>query len=267
MTRREISMETTNMQTAENMPVVSQAEPTTEPKLPTLADVIGVETGKQEQVQTPASEAIPDQEPGWYAKRRAKDRADWEAENNAKMAPVLSQLAQLQEYRLGVEADKLVASGKISDRDMAIDYLRSKEGIPAPTTPAATTPPRDERGRFTTTNTPAPQTEVPNDVQVRANELYAQAKTLQKASGVDVLGVYRSNPAFAEKVNSGEWDMVDVLKAAQSAPEQAMRAPAPVRASNGNGIGSANFMTMSSETFAKVNEELRKGGRINMQTY
>ena len=258
-------METTNMQMAENMPVVAQpANP--EPQIPTLADVIGVEAGKQEQVQPPAPEAIPDQEPGWYAKRRAKDRADWEAENNAKMAPVLSQLAQLQEYRIGIEADKLVASGKISDRDMAIDYLRSKEGMLAPT-PAATTPPRDERGRFTSTNTPAPQTEVPNDVQVRANELYAQAKTLQKASGVDVLGVYRSNPAFAEKVNSGEWDMVDVLKAAQSASEQAMRAPAPVRASNGNGIGSANFMNMSSEAFAKVNEELRKGGRINMQTY
>ena len=258
-------METTVMQPVDGMTFVNQPA-TPEPQIPTLADVIGVDAGKQEQIQTPASEAIPDQEPGWYAKRRAKDRADWEAENNAKMAPVLSQLAQLQEYRLGVEADKLVASGKISDRDMAIDYLRSKEGIPAPTT-AATTPPRDERGRFTSTNTPAPQTEVPNDVQVRANELFAQAKTLQKASGVDVLGVYRSNPAFAEKVNSGEWDMVDVLKAVQSAPEQTMRSPAPVRASNGNGIGSANFMNMSSEAFAKVNEELRKGGRINMQTY
>lgn len=258
-------METTVMQPVDGMTFVNQPA-TPEPQIPTLADVIGVDAGKQEQIQTPASEAIPDQEPGWYAKRRAKDRADWEAENNAKMAPVLSQLAQLQEYRLGVEADKLVASGKISDRDMAIDYLRSKEGIPSPTT-AATTPPRDERGRFTPTNTPAPQTEVPNDVQVRANELYAQAKTLQKASGVDVLGVYRSNPAFAEKVNSGEWDMVDVLKAAQSASEQTMRSPVPVRASNGNGIGSANFMNMSSEAFAKVNEELRKGGRINMQTY
>ena len=121
-------METTNMQMAENMPVVSQATTNPEPKMPTLADVIGDQAGAQEQVQTPAAsnEAIPAQEPGWYAKRRAKDRADWEAENNAKMAPVLSQLAQLQEYRIGVEADKLVASGKIVDRDMAMDYLRSK---------------------------------------------------------------------------------------------------------------------------------------------
>lgn len=259
-------METTNIQMTEGMPVVTQVT-TPEPQIPTLADVIGDQTSGQEQAQlTDASnETVPAQEPGWYAKRRAKDRADWEAENNAKMAPVLSQLAQLQEYRLGVEADKLVASGKISDRDMAIEYLRNKEGIPAP---AAATPPRDERGRFTSPNTPAPQTEVPNEVQQRANELYAQAKTLQKYSGVDVLGVYRSNPAYAEKVNSGEWDMADVLRASQeAAPAQQVRTPAPVRSSNGNGIGSPNFMNMTSEAFAKVNEELRKGGRINMQTY
>lgn len=256
-------MENTNIQMVENMPVVTQPS-NPEPAMSTLADVIGEQPGAPAQVQN-NDDAIPQQEPGWYAKRRQKDRADWEAENNAKMAPVLSQLAQLQEYRLGIEADKLVASGKISDRDMAIEYLRNKEGLPAP---AAATPPRDERGRFTSPNTPAPQTEVPNEVQQRANELYAQAKTLQKFSGVDVLGVYRSNPAYAEKVNSGEWDMADVLRAAQeAAPAQQVRTPAPVRSSNGNGIGSPNFMTMTSEAFAKVNEELRKGGRIDMRTY
>ena len=255
-------METTNMQMAENMPVVSQATTTPEPKIPTLADVIGDQAGAQEQVQTPAAsnDAIPAQEPGWYAKRRAKDRADWEAENNAKMAPVLSQLAQLQEYRIGVEADKLVASGKITDREMAMDYLRSKEGILAP---AATTPPRDDRGRFTTQTPTAP--EIPSDVQQRANELYAQAKTLQKFSGVDVLGVYRANPEYAERVNSGEWDMADVLKASQMNTAQPASAPAPVRAPNSGGIGSANFRNMTAEQFHKVNEALSRGGKIDMR--
>ena len=255
-------METTNMQMAENMPVVSQATTTPEPQIPTLADVIGDQAGAQEQVQTPAAsnDAIPAQEPGWYAKRRAKDRADWEAENNAKMAPVLSQLAQLQEYRIGVEADKLVASGKITDREMAMDYLRSKEGIPAP---AATTPPRDERGRFTTQTPTAP--EIPSDVQQRANELYAQAKTLQKFSGVDVLGVYRANPEYMERVNSGEWDMTDVLKASQTNPAQPASAPPPVRSPNSGGIGSANFRNMTAEQFHKVNEALSRGGKIDMR--
>lgn len=255
-------METTNMQMAENMPVVSQATTTPEPQIPTLADVIGDQAGAQEQVQTPATsnDAIPAQEPGWYAKRRAKDRADWEAENNAKMAPVLSQLAQLQEYRIGVEADKLVASGKITDREMAMDYLRSKEGIPAP---AATTPPRDERGRFTTQTPTAP--EIPSDVQQRANELYAQAKTLQKFSGVDVLGVYRANPEYMERVNSGEWDMTDVLKASQTNPAQPASAPSPVRSPNSGGIGSANFRNMTAEQFHKVNEALSRGGKIDMR--
>lgn len=255
-------METTNMQMAENMPVVSQATTTPEPQIPTLADVIGDQAGAQEQVQTHAAsnDAIPAQEPGWYAKRRAKDRADWEAENNAKMAPVLSQLAKLQEYRIGVEADKLVASGKITDRDIALAYVRSQEGIPAP---AATTPPRDERGRFTTQTPTDP--EIPSDVQQRANELYAQAKTLQKFSGVDVLGVYRANPEYMERVNSGEWDMTDVLKASQMNTAQPASAPSPVRSPNSGGIGSANFRNMTAEQFHKVNEALSRGGKIDMR--
>lgn len=262
-------METTNMQMAENMPVVTQpANP--EPQIPTLADVIGVEAGKQEQVQIPEASndnTIHQKIPGWYKDRAAKDRAKWEAENDAKMAPILSQLAQLQEYRIGIEADKLVASGKISDRDMAIDYLRSKEGIPAPTT-AATTPPRDERGRFVSTdNNPTASKEIPADLQQRANELYAQAKTLQKFSGVDVLGVYRANPEYMERVNSGEWDMADVLKASQSSNTTAspVNTPAPVRSSNGNGIGSVDFHNMADEQFKKVNEALSRGGKIDMR--
>lgn len=253
-------METTNTQMTENMPVVSPVTP--EPQIPTLADVIGVEAGKQEPVQN--DNAIPQQEPGWYADRRAKDRAKWEAEHQAEMATIRAQMAQLQEYRIGVEADKLIASGKISDRDMAIEYLRNKEGLPAQT-PAANAPARDERGRFVSNN-PAP-TEIPSDVQQRANELYAQAKTLQKFSGVDVLGIYRANPEYMERVNSGEWDMADVLKASQSnaAPAQPEYVPAPVRSSNGNGIGSASFRNMTAEQFSKVNEALSRGGKIDMR--
>jgi hypothetical protein len=261
-------METTNMQTAENMPVVSQAETTPEPQIPTLADVIGVEADKQEQVQTAAPESIPQQEPGWYAARRAKDRAKWEAEHQAEMAEIRSQMAQLQEYRIGIEADKLVASGKISDRDMAIDYLRSKEGMPAPEPVAATNPARDERGRFVSpNNNPTASKEIPADIQQRANELYAQAKTLQKFSGVDVLGVYRANPEYMERVNSGEWDMADVLKASQSdnATASPVNAPAPVRSSNGSGIGSVNFRNMTHDQFKKVNEALSRGGKIDMR--
>ena len=221
--------------------------------------------GAQEQVQpTDASNenTIPQKEPGWYKDRAAKDRAKWEAENNAKMAPILSQLAQLQEYRIGVEADKLVASGKISDRDIAMEYLRNKEGVPAP---AATAPQRDERGRFVSPNNPALMREVPSDLQTRANELYAQAKTLQKVSGVDVIGVYRSNPAYAEKVNSGEWDMADVLMAAQSVPAQQMRAPTPVRYPNGIGLGEVSVRGMTDEQFALLNEALAKGRTIDMR--
>ena len=257
-------MEMTNMQMTENMPVVTQPAPP-EPKLPTLADVIGVDAGKQEQVQT-TTENPPAQEPGWFQGRLQKERAKWDADHQAAMNAMQAQVNELREYRIGQEADKLVASGKIADREMAMDYLRSKEGIPAPTTPAATTPARDERGRFVSNpNTTAP-TEIPADIQQRANELYAQAKTLQKVSGVDVLGVYRANPEYMERVNSGEWDMADVLKASQqTGAAPSLTAPAPVRSPNGNGIGSVNFRNMTAEQFNKVNEALSRGGKIDMR--
>lgn len=254
-------MENTNIQMTENMPVVPQVTESTEPAVSTLADVIGAQTSAPEQVQN--EEAIPMQEPGWYAKRRQKDRADWEAENNAKMAPVLSQLAQLQEYRLGVEADKLVASGKISDRDMAIEYLRNKEGIPAPVTATPSTPPRDEQGRFVAKN-PEPNAAV----KQRANMLFAQAGNIKDATGVDVMAIYNTDPDVKAKVLSGEWDFTNVLmqyKAEEPADAPAHTAPAPVRSANGIGMGGVDIRHMSGEQFRKLNEFLASGGRVDVR--
>lgn len=259
-------METTNMPTVENMPVVAQTV-NPEPQIPTLADVIGDTAGVPEPVQT--QQTPPAQEPGWFQGRLQKERAKWDADHQAVMNAMQAQVNELREYRIGQEADKLVASGKIADRDMAMDYLRSKEGIPAPAVSPANVPARDERGRFTANPTTTNPTEIPADVQQRANELYAQAKTLQKYSGVDVLGVYRANPEYMERVNSGEWDMADVLKASSQAAAPAASqpgyAPSPVRSPNGSGIGSANFRNMTTEQFNKVNEALSRGGKIDMR--
>lgn len=255
-------MDTTNMQMAENMPVVTQpANP--EPQLSTLADVIGEQPAAQEQVQTPEASndnTIPQKIPGWYKDRAAKDRAKWEAENEAKMAPILSQLAQLQEYRIGIEADKLVASGKISDRDMAIDYLRSKEGMPAPTTPATpNTPPRDEKGRFVASN-PEPDAAV----KQRATMLFTQAGNIKDATGVDVLAIYNTDPDVRAKILSGEWDFTNVLMQHKAeAPAPAPTAPAPVRSANGIGMGGVDIRHMTSEQFHRMNEFLAHGGKID----
>ena len=248
-------MENTNMQMVEGMPVAPQTS-NTEPAMATLADVIGDQMAAEKQVQN--DDAIPMQEPGWYAKRRQKDRAEWEAENNAKMAPVLSQLAQLQEYRIGVEADKLVASGKITDRELAMEYLRNKEGVVAPAAPEQSEKPRDAQGRFTKAEN------VPTDAQQKANELFAQAQTLQKATGVDVLGLYNSDPDIKQKVLSGEWDFADVLRNAQT--ESGVKsAPTPVRNPNGVGLGGYNIRGMRSNDFAKLNAMLESGGRVDMR--
>lgn len=250
-------MDTTNM--LNEVPGTGTTpQPSPEPAAPTLADVIGV-TAEAEKAGKPETTEIPPQEPGWYAKRRAQDRAQWDAEHKAAMDQMQQQVNSLREYWLNQEADKLVDSGKITDRDLAIEYLRNKEGVPAPQ-PAAPQP-RDEKGRFTP-STP----EVPNELQQRANELFTQAKTLQKVTGVDVLALYRSNAEYAAKINSGEWDMADVLSAHTAVSGSSGVAPL-VRSPNGAGagLGGVSIGSMTSDQFSKLNEMLERGGRIDMR--
>ena len=251
-------METTNMQMAEPMPGTSVETQPTQPAVPTLADVIGGGEEQPQQTTTTAPENAELKEPGYVQGRIQKAvekvRAELRAEYEAQLAP-------LREAQMQREADELVNSGKISDRDMALEYVRGHYGKQeSPKAANATAPNRDERGRFVSNNsTPAPKSEVPAEIQTRANELFAQAKAIQKYSGVDVLGIYQANPEYAERVNSGEWDMADVAKAASA------KAPSPVRSSNGGstGISSVNFHRMTANEFAKVNEHLARGGKID----
>ena len=249
-------METTHMVT-ENMPVVSQ--PGNTETAATLADVIGVGAGNSEQAQNneAAQNTVPAQEPGWYAERRQKDRAKWEAENQAKMAPVLSQMAKLQEYFIGAEADKLVASGKITDREIAMEYIRNREGVPAAPEQAApaNTPPRDEQGRFVAKNS-----EPDAEVRLRANMLIAQAENIRNATGVNVMELYNSDPDVRAKIVSGEWDFTNVLMQHTGA---AHSAPAPVRSANGLGMGDVSISSMSAEQFARLNDYLARGGVVD----
>lgn len=258
-------MDTTNMTNGMTAPGTSAAVQTpTEPSAPTLADVIGVAAGEGQQATPNQDPQTQQQEPGWFQGRLAKERAKWEAERSADMAQMQEQLNALREYQVDAEADKLVADGKITDRDMAVEYVRSTKGIPAPQPKAAPTPARDAQGRFVAT----PEPEVPPEIQQRANELFAQAKTIKSMTGVDVLAVYRSNAEYAEKINSGEWDMVDVMRAYGGSGAQASPAPAVpsvIRTPNSGAVGAVDIRSMSDEQFRKLNEYLDHGGKIDMR--
>jgi hypothetical protein len=159
--------------------------------------------------------------------------------------------------QLEADADKLVASGKISDRDIALEYLRGKSGIPSQAPKSAAnpnTPARDEQGRFV--KHPEPDAEV----KLRANMLIAQAENLKSATGIDVMALYNSDPDVREKITSGEWDFTDVLKNHRA---EKPKAPAPVRSANGLGMGDVDIRSMSGEQFNRLNEFLERGGRVD----
>ena len=73
-----------------------------------------------------------------------------------------------------------------------------------------------------------PQQE-PIELQLRAHELIAQARTIQAVARVDVLALYNTDAEVRQKVLSGEWDFIDVWKTLQPAPTP----PAPMRTANG----------------------------------
>lgn len=256
-------MDTTNMLTDVTATgTVAATQTPTEPAAPTLAEVIGStnEENKAGQNDTHV-DAIPQQEPGWYAKRRAQDRAQWDAEHQASMTAMQEQVNTLREYFVSNEIDKLVSSGKIADREMAETYVRATMKTPAPQTQPATTPRRDAQGRFVATPKPS---EVPAEIQQRANALTTQADTIQALTGVDVYGVMQSNPEYAQKVYSGEWDMKDVLNAHNAGGTERRVAPTVIRSSNNN-VVEADIKSMSSEQFRRLREHLSKGGKIDMR--
>lgn len=245
-------MDTTNMLPEMNASGTDVATQNSEPS--TLAEALGAEPAQQ--VPAPEPEAQqPRKEPGYLATKRA----EWEAAHQQEMNALNEQIATLRDYMVNQEADKLVASGKVTDREIALAYVRAQNGVPAVgNSPAKPAPQRDERGRFVSNNTP------PADIQQKAQALLSQADKLSRFSGVDLMGLYNSDPNVQQKIISGEWDFVDVLDHA-NASQPSNAAPAPVRSHNGLGMGGMNFRSMTDDQFAKVNAMLDGGKSIDMR--
>ena len=199
-------------------------------------------------------EQPPAKEPGWIKKRieaaNAKVRAEMLAEFEKQLAPY-------REAEMQRQAESLVASGAIKDKEMALEYLKLKGGmsVSAPVTEQPKDYSRDAQGRFAPKQPEAEQqNETDARMQYRAETLAAQANKLQQR-GLDVQAVYRSNPEIQRRVLSGEWDFYDVAEAMTE-----RRVPVPVRQTNGAGYGgNLDIASMTDEQFARLNARLAKG--------
>lgn len=234
--------------------VQDDAALTTQENTQTLADVIGA-TPEQQPAEVATAET-PHAEPGWMKKRidAAVRKANSELEAKLR-AEYDAQLAPLREAQLERDADKLVADGKIADRDMALEYLRATRGMQsAPEAPAKTVQ-RDDQGRFVSTKPDAA-------AQQKAAELVAQADTIFQSTGVDVMELYNTNPEIRQKVVNGEWSFVDVYKNTREAPA-APATPSPMRSANSMGIGQMDIRKMNSSQLAQLNAMLESGVKID----
>lgn len=231
----------------------------------TLADVIG--GGEATQAPAVAAEEAPQQEsvqdgnqpePGYVQRRIQRATKELTEQYEGRLTEMQGKLNALMEANMLTEARQRVADGDFKSEELAMEYLRMKNGMPAPTPqPGQNDKARDAQGRFTKAEA------APTETQQRANELFAQAQTLLEATGVDVLGLYNSDPEIKQKVISGEWDFKDVYRHSQNMGGQ--RAPSPVRSPNRVGLGGYNIRGMNSTDFAKLDALLENGGRIDMR--
>lgn len=221
-----------------------------QPEGPSISEVL--------EQKEPAKE--PAKEPGWVKKRiesalekrlpelLAAEREKLRAEYDLRLKPLLE--AQMER-----DAADLVAQGEFKSKDRALEYLRLKQGVPAPQAvpqSASNEVSRNERGQFAK---PDPE------VRERAARLFAQAEYALEMDGIDAMEIYRTDAEVARKVNSGEWDFKDVVRAVKAAQS----VPPPIRSSNAAMPQKRGPMDLSKEEFRKLNDNLAKGVKVDMR--
>lgn len=238
------------------------AESNTETNAVGLAEALEAEdhpegqTEEQPEAEKPAEKANEEapqtaKEPAWYRRQLAAERAKW----NKEKADYEAKLATYAEKDLEAEAEKLAAAENIS-KNIALRILRAERGMPVQASKPETEKPaqqRDANGRFTKAEEPAE-----DPARIRAQELISQNELLFKTTGVNALELYQNNPKVAAKVNSGEWDFSDVVKAYME-ETGGRRVPAPVRSANGANARAKSIADLSDKEWEALNKKLDMG--------
>lgn len=195
--------------------------------------------------ETAPTEPVQQEEPkeaGWIKTRIQKGvEKEMAALESRLRAEYEAKYAPLMEAHMESKVEELVASGKITDREMAREYLKLTGSKPI----EKQEKPRDEKGRFVAG-------------EQRAKELFVQAQTIKDSTGVDVLSLYHNDPDVKERVNSGEWSFADVYKSTLKQP-----APSVVRSGSGGSLNASSISKMSSKAFAEMNERLARGEKFD----
>lgn len=245
----------------------AQAESNPQSDVVGLAEALASEDHPEDQPaekteEAPAEKAVteeapqPAKEPAWYRRQMNAERAKW----NKERADYEAKLAAYAEKDLEAEAEKLAAAENIS-KNIALRILRAERGTPAQASkPEAEKPTqqRDANGRFVKAEAPEEQESAEDPARVRAQELISQNEILVKTTGVNALELYNTNPKVAQKVNSGEWDFTDVVKAYME-ETGGRRVPAPVRSANGASVTSKGIHDLSDKEWEALNKKLDMG--------
>ena len=232
-----------------------------EPEGQALSDLLEQTAQAPEaEAETEQTSRPPNKEPGWVKKRidsaLQKELPNLVAAEVAKVkAEYEAQIKPLREAQLARDADELVKQGEFRSKDIALEYLRMKQGLPvqAPVTPTAS-PRAEAEAREADA--------VPPDIRARAARLMDQAEYAKKIDGIDPLAIYHSDPEVQRKVNSGQWDFTDVVMAAKG---QTASPPSPIHSSNAALPQKRGPLELSSKELQTLNENLRKGVKVDMR--
>lgn len=195
------------------------------------------------------------EEPGYVKGRIEKAVEKVRKEYESVLNPLREQLAAMQERMLKADAQELVKKGEFRSVETAEEYLRLKQGLPAPSIEEPNGQPRNANGQF------APKQDANGDAatQARIDMLKHQASQIKNRTGVDVIKAFNENPDIKNRVIAGEIDFYDVAEEIGKQPKRG-KPPAPMRTPNGAATTSAamSIMDMDSKQFKRLVDRIQK---------
>ena len=198
-------------------------------------------------------------EPGYVKGRIEKAVNKVREEYEAILAPLREQVSAMQERMLKADAQELVKKGEFRSVETAEEYLRLKQGLPAPSIEEPKGQPRNANGQF------APKQDANNDaaVQARIDMLKHQASQIKNRTGVDVIKAFNENPDIKNRIIAGEIDFYDVAEEIGKQPKRG-KPPAPMRSPNGAATSQPRnaIEEMTDEQFERLEARVKKGARI-----